>query len=288
MNQVERNPPFTTRALSAGGLTNETFISLLITSRLSPLSQVSKLNRSIHFALLTILTSISFNTFAMSQESETAQTLSQKLAEKSAQTVKRAPADRVATFQKGIDLVRATGIEKSAKQVGDAAVDGQLKDWKGNTITLSELWKQGPVVLMWYRGGWCPYCNIQLRAMQQNLDKLENAGARLVVLTPELPAKAKETAEANDLNIVALHDANLELAKKYGIVFDLPAPIAPMYRSSGRLKEFNGNDELQLPLSATYVVDQSGKITFAFLDADYKKRAEPSDVIAAVQAVATR
>ncbi len=246
------------------------------------------MNCNTHLLLITILTSISFLSSAMSQESESAHTLSQQLADKSAQSAKRAPEDRVATFQKGIDLVRATGIEESAKQVGDMAVDGQLKDWKGNTITLSELWKQGPVVLMWYRGGWCPYCNIQLRAMQQNLDKIEGAGAKLVVLTPELPEKAKETAEANDLNIVALHDANLELAKKYGIVFDLPAPIAPMYRDSGRLKEFNGNDELQLPLSATYVVDQSGKITYAFLDADYKKRAEPSDVITAVQAAATR
>ncbi len=246
------------------------------------------MNRTIHLVLLTIFASTLYASSAMSQESEVAQTLSQQLAEKTAQSSKRAPPERVAAFQKGIDLVRATGIEKSAKQVGDMAVDGQLKNWKGDTITLSELWKQGPVVLMWYRGGWCPYCNIQLRMMQQNLDKIEGAGAKLVVLTPELPEKAKETAEANDLNIAALHDANLELAKKYGIVFELPAPIAPMYRDSGRLKEFNGSDELQLPLSATYVVDRFGEITYAFLDADYKKRAEPSDVITAVQAAATR
>ncbi|QDV25772.1 peroxiredoxin-like family protein [Aureliella helgolandensis] len=246
------------------------------------------MNRTIHLVLLFLFASNSLITSAMSQESETAKTLSQLLADKSAQNAKLGSADRVAAFQKGIDLVRATGIEKSAKQVGDTAVDNQLKDWKGNTITLSELWKEGPVVLMWYRGGWCPYCSIQLRKMQQNLDKIENTGARLVVLTPELPERAKETAEANDLSIVALHDANLELAKKYGIVFELPAPIAPMYRASGRLKEFNGNDQLELPLSATYVVDQSGKIVYAFLDADYKIRAEPSNVITAVQAITTR
>ena len=149
------------------------------------------MHRTIHLVLLTIFAAIPFHRSAMSQESETAQTLSQQLADKSAQSAKRAPADRVATFQKGIDLVRATGIEKSAKQVGDMAVDGQLKDWKGNTSTLSELWKQGPVVLMWYRGGWCPYCSIQLRAMQQNIDKIENSDARLVLRTPELPEKAK-------------------------------------------------------------------------------------------------
>lgn len=243
------------------------------------------MHRSILFSLFASFTVISF---AMSQEPDAKPTLTQQLADRAAESAKRAPAERKAAFQKGIDLVRATGIEKSAKQVGDAAIDGDLKDWKGNTISLSQLWKEGPVVLMWYRGGWCPYCNIQLRAMQQNLDTIENAGARLVILTPELPEKAKETAEANDLNIVALHDKDLELAKKYGIVFDLPAPIAPMYRDSGRLKEFNGNDALQLPLSATYVVDSKGRITYAFLDADYKKRAEPSEVITAVKAAVER
>jgi len=113
-------------------------------------------------------------------------------------------------------------------------------------------------------------------------------GSTSVILSPELPEKAKETAEANDLNIVALHDSNNALAKKYGIVFDLPPTIAASYRDSGRLKTYNGNDDLQLPLSATYVVNKSGKITYAFLDADYKKRAEPADVIAAVKAIADR
>ncbi len=228
--------------------------------------------------LLTSLTAIP----AMAQETSTTPSLSQQLAEKAAGFAKRAPADRRATFAKGIEDVRASGIEASAKQVGDDAVDGTLKGWKGDSVTLSELWSQGPVVLMWYRGGWCPYCNLQLRAMQQSLDKIENAGAKLVILTPELPEKAKETAEASGISIVALHDKDLALAKQYGIVFELPDAIAPMYQS--RLPQYNGNDALELPLSATYVINSSGKITYAFLDADYKKRAEPSEVIQAVKA----
>lgn len=103
-------------------------------------------------------------------------------------------------------------------------------------------------------------------------------------MTPELPEKAKETAEASGISIVALHDKDLALAKQYGIVFELPDAIAPMYKS--RLPQYNGNNAMELPLSATYVINSSGKITYAFLDADYKKRAEPSDVIAAVQAAA--
>jgi len=117
---------------------------------------------------------------ALSQDSQASGTLKEQLAEKADQFAKRASAERRAAAKKGIEAVRATGIEKSARQVGDAAIDGELKDWKGNTVTLSKLWSEGPVVLMWYRGGWCPYCNIQLRAMQKNLDKLEGAGAKLV------------------------------------------------------------------------------------------------------------
>ena len=139
---------------------------------------------------------------------------------------------------------------------------------------------------MWYRGGWCPYCNIQLRAMQLSLNDIENAGARLVVLTPELPKKAMQTAEAANIEIVALHDKDNGLAKQYAILFDLPDPIVPIYRDKLKLPEYNGSDKLQLPLAATYVIDKSGKITYAFLDVDYKKRAEPSDVVAAVKATA--
>tara|TARA_R110002072_G_scaffold303069_1_gene492551 strand:- start:22408 stop:23193 length:786 start_codon:yes stop_codon:yes gene_type:complete len=212
--------------------------------------------------------------------------LSKLLEEKAAASATRLPENVRQTYAQGIETVRATGIEKSAKQVGDEAIDTELSGWDGNSVKLSDLWQEGPIVLMWYRGGWCPYCNIQLRVMQQNMDKIENAGAKLVVLTPELPEKAKETAAANDLGIVALHDNGNSLARKYGLVFQLPEAIVPSYRDKLKLPEYNGSDAMELPLSATYVIDQSGKITYAFLDADYKKRAEPSEVIAAVKAAA--
>ena len=158
-----------------------------------------------------------------------------------------------------------------------------MKGWDENEVTLSEVWSENPVILMWYRGGWCPYCNLQLRAMQKQLSAIEGAGAKLIVLTPELPEKAKETAETNDLDMLVLHDRNNELAKKFGIVFDLPESIVPIYRDKLQLAKFNGNDAMELPLAATYVINTDGKITYAFLDADYKKRAEPTDVVAAVK-----
>ena len=210
--------------------------------------------------------------------------LSELLQEKAAESATRMPAAKRQVYTQGIETVRATDIEKSAKQVGDAAIDAELTGWDGENVKLSELWQEGPIVLMWYRGGWCPYCNIQLRAMQQSMDAIENAGAKLVVLTPELPEKAKETAATNDLDIVALHDNGNALARQYGLVFQLPDAIVPAYRDKLKLPEYNGNDAMELPLAATYVIDKSGTITYAFLDADYKKRAEPADVIEAVKA----
>jgi peroxiredoxin len=198
-------------------------------------------------------------------------------------SAKRFPAEVRQTFADGIKSVKATGIERSAKQVGDIAPDADLTGWNGENVKLSEAWKEGPVVLMWYRGGWCPYCNVQLREMQKRIADIEGAGAKLVVLTPELPEKAKETADANDLTLTVLHDKDSHVAKQYGILFDLPKSIIPTYRDNLKLGSYNGNDKMQLPLAATYVIDRSGKITYAFLEADYTKRAEPDDVIAAVK-----
>ncbi|UUO09197.1 AhpC/TSA family protein [Blastopirellula sp. J2-11] len=221
----------------------------------------------------------------MGQENQP-QTLKEQLKQKSEEAGKRFPPEMLKVMRDAVETVRASGVEKSAKQVGDAAIDAELTGWNGKTVRLSEMWSEGPVVLMWYRGGWCPYCNLQLRAMQKELKAIEGAGAKLIVLTPELPEKAKETAEANDLNFVALHDKNNATARKYGLVFELPASILPLYRDRLKLAEVNGSDAMELPLSATYVIDTNGKIRYAFLNADYTDRAEPAEVVAAVKKVA--
>lgn len=220
------------------------------------------------------------------QPPEESQSLGEQLRALSEASAKRLPPQLRETMRAATESVRASGIEKSAKQVGDRAIDAELTGWDGKTVQLSKLWSEGPVVLLWYRGGWCPYCNIQLRAMQQQLEALDGASARLVVLTPELPEKAKQTAEKNQLTLVALHDKNNELARQYGLVFQLPEPLVPFYRDRLKLAEYNGTDAMELPLAATYVIDRQGIIRYAFLDADYTKRAEPSEVLAAVKQAA--
>lgn len=214
---------------------------------------------------------------------ENDESLADQLHAQAEKSAKKFPAEVRETFSRAIETVAATGIEESAKQVGDTAPDAELESWDGEARRLSELWSDGPIVLMWYRGGWCPYCNIQLRAMQKKLAEIEGAGAKLVVLSPEVPEKSQRTVQENNLEMVVLFDKNNQVAREYGIVFELPESIVPIYRDKLKLAEYNGNDAMELPLAATYVINQTGKITYAFLDADYKKRAEPDEVIEAVR-----
>jgi len=127
-----------------------------------------------------------------------------------------------------------------------------------------------------------------LQAVNAKLKEIEGAGAQLVVLSPEIAEKAKETAAKNEAAFVTLQDKDNAVAREYGLVFKLDEGIVPLYRDKLKINEFNGNDKMELPLTATYVVDKTGTIQFAFADADYTKRAEPSEVVSVVKAVAAK
>ncbi|MDF7809131.1 peroxiredoxin-like family protein [Pontiellaceae bacterium B12219] len=187
------------------------------------------------------------------------------------------------TYAEGIQAVVDSGVVQHAKQVGDKAPDFELTNASGETVKLSDVLKDGPVVLTWYRGGWCPYCNLALRAMQKELPNFEAAGATLIALTPEVPDQSMSTAEKDELEFEVLSDLNNTVAQEYGIVYTLTDGVATIYEDKFELSAYNGNDLNQLPLAATYVINEDGIITYAFLDADYRNRAEPSDITAALQ-----
>lgn len=187
-------------------------------------------------------------------------------------------------YGEGIDDVANSGILSSAKQLGDTAPNFTLQNATGKAVSLSDYLQNGPVVLTWYRGGWCPYCNITLRHLQQSLPAFQAKGAQLLALTPELPDKSLSTQEKNELSFEVLTDTDLGVAKAYGIVFKLIEEVGEVYRKNFSLLDYNGNDTDELPLAATYVIQADGKITYAFLDAEYRNRAEPADILAALEA----
>ena len=199
----------------------------------------------------------------------------------------KAPTEKLADYAAGIEAVAKSGIVETAATVGDVAPDFTLTDSNGTAVTLSDELEKGPVVLTWYRGGWCPYCNIQLAAYQQILPQIEELGAQLIAVSPELPDKSHSTVEKNQLKFTVLSDINLKVAEEYGLVFELTPEVEKHYANSFSIKEYYGEEAStrELPLAATYVINPTGKIVWSFLDADYTKRAEPRDIISALDAI---
>ena len=191
----------------------------------------------------------------------------------------KAPEAKKEMYAKGIETVATSGILENALQVGAKAPDFILSNAKGEEVKLSDYLKKGPVVLTWYRGGWCPYCNITLNRLQKELPNFTALGANLLALTPELPDSSISTKEKNELTFEVLSDVGNKVARTYGVVYKLPDPVAQAYQKNFDLHKYNGDESDELPLSATYVIAQDGTIQFAFLDAEYRNRAEPQDIL---------
>lgn len=222
-----------------------------------------------------------FTLLALSSAAFAEPTLQKQLEDRSAESAKKGDPEVRAAYARGIVAVGESGVVESAKKVGDKAPDFTLKNAAGEEVKLSSLLADGPVVLTWYRGGWCPYCNIALAALQEKLPEITEAGAQLVALSPELPDKALTTAEKSKLEFPVLTDLNHKVAKEYGIAFELTPEVRDLYQEKFNLTNFNGVEAGNgtLPLAATYIIDQDGVIQWAFADADYRKRAEPSDIV---------
>jgi len=186
-------------------------------------------------------------------------------------------------YKEGIEAVRDSGLLTTAKQVGDLAPDFELKNTLGESVTLADYLKKGSVILTWYRGGWCPYCNLTLQRLQLELPNFKARGANLIALTPELPDRSLSTSEKQALAFEVLSDIDNQVAKNYGIVFELIPEVATSYQQAFDMHSYNGNSSNELPLTASYVINQEGKIIYAFLDADYRNRAEPSTILAALE-----
>ncbi|MEO0513320.1 MAG: peroxiredoxin-like family protein [Planctomycetota bacterium] len=210
-------------------------------------------------------------------------TLAEDIAEYRAGFVKKAPQELQALFQERIDDLGASGVLGGAKNVGDTAPDFELPNAAGELVRLSDLLKDGPVILNWYRGGWCPYCNLTLRAYQSRLDDIAAAGGTFVAVSPELPDNSLSTKQKNELAYPVLTDAGNHTARSYGLVFQLQDDLATIYNDAFDLNAHNGDATNELPLAATYVIATDGTIRYAFLSSDYRERAEPSEAIAALK-----
>jgi len=197
---------------------------------------------------------------------------------------KKVPPEIVNVMLDATRRLADTGIAQNSLKVGQKAPDFELPNVKGESVNLHSLLEQGPVVLNFYRGGWCPYCNLELNAYNKHLGDIENLGASLVAISPQTPDNSLSTAEKNDLKFEVLSDVGNQTANQFGLVFKVDSSLHEIYTKFGLvIPKFNGDDSWEIPLPGTYVIDKDGTVKYAFANADYTKRAEPDEVIAKLQ-----
>lgn len=210
-------------------------------------------------------------------------TLTEQLQEYAATSATRIPAPAQEIMAKAIADLKATSLLAKAPKSGDRFPSFTLPNAQGESTSLSSLLDKGKVVLTFYRGGWCPYCNLELKAFQAVLPEIEAKGATLVAITPETPDNTLSTRDKNELKFEVLTSKNNGLARDLNLVYQLPDDLVTLYKNFGiDLQNSQGNEENELPIAATYIIDQDGTITYDFLAEDYKLRANPQEVLAAL------
>ncbi|SFT99812.1 Peroxiredoxin [Pseudovibrio denitrificans] len=204
------------------------------------------------------------------------------------------PAELAAKIEQGAGEISALDIIGKALNVGASVPDFSLTNQNGDLRKLADYLAQGPLVLTFYRGLWCPFCNLQLKAYNDRLADIEATGAKLVAVTPEKPdalqilkdGGAPEdftdmAPEATDFDV--LFDDGGDLSEKFGLQFNLPKVHQDLLQNFNiDVEALTGNDRYAFPDPATYVIDQSGKITWAFVPNNYRKRAEVDDILKAI------
>ncbi|WP_430933824.1 peroxiredoxin family protein [Saccharicrinis sp. 156] len=150
----------------------------------------------------------------------------------------------------------------------------------GDVIDLSEITRQQQIVLFFYRGQWCPYCNKQMSELQDSLDFITNLGARVIAITPEKPEEVEKTIEKTGASFDIIYDENHKIMDKYKVTFKLPKTKHAKYKAWGiDINKASGNSDYALPVPATYIIDKNGIIKGSFFDEDYKKRMSVKEVV---------
>ncbi len=191
------------------------------------------------------------------------------------------PPEVLQVLNKGVEDLLRDNVGKDVLGVGDPLPSFQLEDARGVRISSDELLTRGPLVVSFYRGGWCPYCNLELRALQAILPDIEKHNATLVAISPQQPDDSLSTEEKNGLRFPVLSDHRLKVARSFNLTFSMPEAVVDLSlnRFDLDLRKVNGVDNFELPIPATYVADRDGIIRYAFVDADYTARADPEAIL---------
>jgi len=195
----------------------------------------------------------------------------------------------LAVMQRSADEL-AEKLPDPGIKVGERAPEFTLPNAFGKPVSLSSQLAKGPVVLTFYRGAWCPYCNLELKALHGALPHFEQMGATLIAVTPQQPDKSLEQVKKNNYPFEILSDLDSTIMQDYRLYFTVSDELSDLYRERFELDLaiYNGPGRYELPVPGTFVIDRSGIVRAAFADTDYKQRMEPANIISALQSIDSR
>ncbi len=207
--------------------------------------------------------------------------LEQRLAELNAQACKELPAQEIAVMQRASATLRKSGITQQCLQAGESAPEFIVKDQYGNSLSIEDLVRKGPVVINFFRGFWCNYCQAELNAYQELLQALKNLNTSYLAISPNIQNDSQFHTIDSYFQIT---DTDNLIAKKFGIVYEVEQSQKELFSQWGvDLAKLNHGDKWELPLPATYIISKYGCVDFKFVHSDYRKRLEPIKVLERLQ-----
>lgn len=206
--------------------------------------------------------------------------LEQQINELNENLAKQLPTEVLEVFGKSIQDLKAKNMEDSSISVGDKFPDFSLPNTSDKTVALKELLQNGKVIIAFFRGSWCPYCNLELKALQDNLKQITGKNVTLIAVSPQTSDYSEELKSNHHLEFELLTDKNNALAKQLGITFELQNYVIPTYSSLGiELSEYNENNNNELPVPAVFVIDTNSSIVYKFVDTNYMNRINIQELI---------
>lgn len=177
-----------------------------------------------------------------------------------------------------------SGIAHQSLKVGDTIPDFALPNHNGELIEIQKLLKRGAVVISFYRGTWCPFCNVELKALEQALPAISMLGGTVVTISPQTFVKSPRSIEEKKSYFEMLIDKRNQVARQFGIVFNIPKKSRSYYRNIGiYLPKYNGDESFELPIPATFIVNRDGKINYAYIEPDHTQRLDPVEIITIIR-----
>ena len=194
------------------------------------------------------------------------------------------PPSVIQTMHRATAELVASGAATRALRAGDKAPAFTLNDPDGQAVSSADLLANGPLVVSFYRGVWCPYCNMELQALQAVLPEFEKLGASLIAISPQTSVNSRKSVRQNELGFPILSDTHNDVAAAFGLRFELPGYLVDLYKGlKNDLPTFNGDPSWTLPMPGRFVIAQDGTILYAEVNPDYTRRPEPEDMLPALR-----